>query len=229
MTQIVKFLYEEALEPELIVEAKSDKVNKRIYLDGIFLQSNIVNGNGRVYEKSWFKKHVDKYINEKINNINSYGELTHPDYFEVNIKTATHRITELTEDGDNWRGRLVLLDDPLNPDISKIKAVINEGTKLGVSSRAVGRVITTRGVHHVQEDGFSMSTAADIVLNPSAPGAYVNAIMEKKEFIWGEGGSLVEAKYSEVERLINKEYRHGDVIGKALVELVEKITQSVRS
>lgn len=219
--EIVKILR----EGQLVESKMSDDPEKRIYLEGIFLQSNIVNGNNRRYDKSWFKGVVDQYITEKVNTGMAIGELTHPDYFEVNPKTYTHKIVSLIEDGDNWIGKLLV--GRHTKDYGQIRSMVEDGIPLGVSSRAAGSVKTnSKGIHEVQKSGFRLSTAADIVLTPSAPDAYVNAIMEQKEYIW-DGGDLVEVKLLKAVDMVNKAHQNGNVKGEALIKLMNNILKTL--
>ena len=157
-----------------IVEENSETGKKSLFIEGIFLQSNLQNRNGREYPRDIMSKEVNRYIKEHIDTKRAYGELGHPEGPNINLDRVSHMITSLKEDGDNWIGRAKLLDTPLG----KIaKELIGEGAGLGVSSRGLGTLKETNGVNVVQDD-FMLATAADIVADPSAPDAYVSGIME---------------------------------------------------
>lgn len=154
---------------------------KQHYIQGIFLQSAIKNRNGRMYPESIMDKEVNRYITEKVNRNSAYGEMTHPESPTVDLKNVSHLITSLTKEGTNWIGKARILDTPMG---NVAKGILNGGGRLGVSSRAMGSLkMNTEGVNIVQND-FMLSTAADIVSDPSAPDAWVNGIMENAEWIY---------------------------------------------
>lgn len=154
---------------------------KQHYIQGIFLQSAIKNRNGRMYPESVMDKEVNRYITEKVNRNSAYGEMTHPESPTVDLKNVSHLITSLTKEGTNWIGKARILDTPMG---NVAKGILNGGGRLGVSSRAMGSLkMNTEGVNVVQND-FMLSTAADIVSDPSAPDAWVNGIMENAEWIY---------------------------------------------
>ena len=154
---------------------------KQHYIQGIFLQSAIKNRNGRMYPESVMDKEVNRYITEKVNRNSAYGEMTHPESPTVDLKNVSHLITSLTKEGTNWIGKARILDTPMG---NVAKGILNGGGRLGVSSRAMGSLkMNTEGVNVVQND-FMLSTAADIVSDPSAPDAWVNGIMEDAEWIY---------------------------------------------
>lgn len=155
-----------------------------VRMNGIFLQADLVNGNGRLYESEWFNPYIRDEIVPRVNANKSLGELDHPDYFAVMAKKATHKITSLTQSGSNWLGELELLKNELSRDYYQILACIDQNVAIGVSSRAIGSTYTSRGIEYVDRDGFQMSTPADIVLDPSAPDAYITAIVEGKDFLY---------------------------------------------
>ena len=170
----MKLITEQSNDVEYIVEGK----NKQQYIKGIFLQSEIKNQNGRVYPYAVLKKQVNKFNENFVKKDRALGELGHPSGPTVNLERVSHVITELYEDGKNFVGKAKVIDTP-NGKI--VKNLLESGVRLGVSSRGLGSVKTNRhGVNEVQDD-FVLSTV-DIVADPSAPDAFVNGIMEGKEF-----------------------------------------------
>jgi hypothetical protein len=154
---------------------------KQHYIQGIFLQSAIKNRNGRMYPESVMDKEVNRYITEKVNKNSAYGEMTHPESPTVDLKNVSHLITSLTKEGTNWIGKARILDTPMG---NVAKGILNGGGRLGVSSRAMGSLkMNTEGVNIVQND-FMLSTAADIVHEPSGIDCWVNGIMENAEWIY---------------------------------------------
>lgn len=182
-----------------IVEENSETGKKSLFIEGIFLQSNLQNRNGREYPRDIMSKEVNRYIKEHIDTKRAYGELGHPEGPNINLDRVSHMITSLKEDGDNWVGRAKLLDTPLG----KIaKELIGEGAGLGVSSRGLGTLKETNGVNVVQDD-FMLATAADIVADPSAPDAYVSGIMENREWVFMKG-VWQEREIEETQNFIRK-------------------------
>ena len=183
---------------QLIVEEKLGK-EKQYYIEGIFLQSNIKNRNGRMYPESIMDKEVNRYIKEKVNTNSAYGEMTHPETPHVDLKNASHLITSLKKDGTNWIGKAKILETPMG---RIAEGILKGGGRLGVSSRALGSLkMNNEGVNIVQSD-FLLSTAADIVGDPSAPDAFVNGIMESAEWIYQDG--KFERIADEAKRTIRK-------------------------
>lgn len=166
---------------QYIAEEKDGK--KNLYIEGVFLQSNLKNRNGRVYPKEVMAKEVDRYVNENVAKNRALGELGHPDGPTVNLDRVSHMITSLREDGNNWIGKAKILDTPMG----KIAAnLIEAGAQLGVSSRGLGSIKEKAGISEVQDD-FMLATAADIVADPSAPDAFVEGIMESREWVMVDG------------------------------------------
>jgi hypothetical protein len=183
---------------QLIVEEKLGK-EKQYYIEGIFLQSNIKNRNGRMYPESIMDKEVNRYIKEKVNTNSAYGEMTHPETPHVDLKNVSHLITSLKKDGTNWIGKAKILETPMG---RIAEGILKGGGRLGVSSRALGSLkMNNEGVNIVQSD-FLLSTAADIVGDPSAPDAFVNGIMESAEWIYQDG--KFERIADEAKRTIRK-------------------------
>ena len=177
----MKLISEEVQNAEYLVEETNGKKNYKIR--GVFLQSEIKNRNGRVYEKEILEKEVRRYNAEFINKKRAFGELGHPDSPTVNLERASPMITSLYPDGTNFIGEAKIMNTPYG---KIVKGLIDEGAQLGVSSRGMGSLSQRGGVNYVGRD-FYLATAADIVADPSAPDAFVEGIMENKEWIWNNG------------------------------------------
>jgi hypothetical protein len=190
LTKTMKLIREEIEQVEFIVENKNGK--KSLFIEGVFLQGNIKNRNGRMYPMETLRKEVARYNENHVAQGRALGELGHPDGPTVNLDRVSHKIVSLRESGSNFIGKAKILSTPMG----KIaESLISEGVKLGVSSRGIGSLKLTReGINVVGED-FMLATAADIVADPSAPDAFVSGIMEGKEWVW-DGGILRE-KYAE--------------------------------
>jgi len=189
----MKLITEHTNEIEYITEGKG----KEQYIKGIFMQADIKNQNGRVYPKEVLQKEVSNFNNKYVKEGRALGELGHPMGPVINLDRVSHVIKELTEDGKNFVGKAKVMDTP-NGKI--VKNFISEGVKLGVSSRGMGSVKTNKeGVNEVQKD-FVLSTV-DIVADPSAPDAFVNGIMEGKEWIW-ENGVIKERDINSMKKII---------------------------
>ena len=196
----MKLIREEIESVEFITEKlKNGKQN--LYIEGIFLQGNIKNRNGRMYPMETLQREVARYNESNITSGRALGELGHPDGPTVNLDRVSHKIVSLKESGSNFIGRAKILDTPMG---SIASSLIKEGVKLGVSSRGIGSLKPTKEGFNVVGDDFMLATAADIVADPSAPDAFVEGIMEGKEWVW-EGTTLRErlaAKTkSKIERL----------------------------
>ena len=178
----MKLISESIEDIEYITEDDADgKKNYRIR--GVFLQAEVKNRNGRIYPMSVLEKEVSRYNKEYVNKNRAFGELGHPDGPTVNLERVSHMITKLHPDGKNFIGEAKILDTPYG---KIVKNLINEGAKLGVSSRGMGSLEPRRGAQVVKDD-FYLATAADIVADPSAPNAFVEGIMEGKEWVWQNG------------------------------------------
>jgi len=186
----MKLIREEIESVDVIVESRGGK--KSLYIEGVFLQGGIKNRNGRMYPVETLAKEVHRYNENFTGKGRALGELGHPDGPTVNLDRVSHKITMLEQRGDNFYGKAKILSTPMG----KIaQSLLGEGVKLGVSSRGIGSLKEdTEGVKVVGED-FMLATAADIVADPSAPDAFVDGIMEGKEWVW-DGGILRE-KYAE--------------------------------
>ena len=170
-----------AVEP-VIVE-QNEKGQKEYFIEGPFMQAEIKNRNGRVYPKDVMKKEVNRYVKEFVEKDRAFGELGHPEGPTINLDKVSHMITKLEQDGKNFMGRAKILTTP-NGQI--VRNLINDGAKLGVSSRGLGS-LETRGGAQVVKDDFQLATAADIVADPSAPEAFVEGIMEGVEWYYDSG------------------------------------------
>ena len=177
----MKLISEEIQSAEYLVEETNGKKNYKI--KGIFLQSDIKNRNGRIYENDILQKEVKRYNQEFINKKRAFGELGHPDGPTVNLERVSHMITKLQPEGKNFIGEAKIMDTPYG---KIVKGLIDEGAQLGVSSRGMGSLVQKNGANYVGKD-FYLATAADIVADPSAPDAFVEGIMENKEWIWDNG------------------------------------------
>ena len=193
----MKLIREEIEQVEFIVENKNGK--KSLYIEGIFLQGDICNRNGRMYQMDTLRREVSRYNENHIQAGRALGELGHPDGPTVNLDRVSHKIVYLRESGSNFIGKAKILNTPMG----KIaESLISEGVKLGVSSRGIGSLrMTKEGINVVGED-FMLATAADIVADPSAPDAFVEGIMEGKEWVW-DGGILREKFAAKTYRHIN--------------------------
>lgn len=176
----MKLIKEHTEEVKLIVEEAKGTKEKNYFIEGVFLQSNLKNRNGRMYPKEVMQKEVDRYTKEYINKNRAFGELGHPDSPTINLDRVSHMIKDLRLEGDNYIGRAKIMDTPYG---KIVKNLIDEGAQLGVSSRGLGSLVQKNGVQLVQDD-FMLATAADIVADPSAPDAFVEGIMEGKEWIY---------------------------------------------
>ena len=183
-----------------------------MFIEGIFLQGDLRNRNGRMYPMETLRKEVQRYTENHILAGRALGELGHPDGPTVNLDRVSHKIVSLRENGNNFIGKAKILSTPMG----KIaESLISEGVKLGVSSRGMGSLKEENGVKYVSDD-FMLATAADIVADPSAPDAFVNGIMEGKEWVW-EGGLLREKQIQEMKDSINRASK---------IELEEKMLQA---
>ncbi len=193
----MKLITEEIEQVEFLVEQKNGK--KSMYIEGVFLQGNITNRNGRVYPMETLRKEVGRYNENHIQSGRALGELGHPEGPTVNLDRVSHKIVSLKESGSNFVGKAKILGTPMG----KIAAnLVDEGVKLGVSSRGIGSLKATREGINVVGDDFMLATAADIVADPSAPDAFVEGIMEGKDWVW-DGGILRERMARKTYKQIN--------------------------
>ena len=196
----MKLITEEINKVEFIVEEVGGK--KSMFIEGVFLQGNQKNRNGRVYKTDTLAREVGRYTEQYIANGRALGELGHPDGPTVNLDRVSHKIVSLTQEGNNFIGKAKILDTPMG---RIAKNLIDEGVTLGVSSRGVGSLTETRQGYKLVGEDFMLATAADIVADPSAPDAFVQGIMEGKEWVY-ENGILreqqIEAAKSTIEKAV---------------------------
>ena len=211
---------------KLISEQWSDDVNylveedpktgkKNAYIEGVMLQTEVKNKNGRIYPKEVMQKEVKRYTKEYIDNNRAYGELGHPEGPTINLERTSHLITDLKEDGNNFIGKAKILSTPMG---NIVKNLLDDGARLGVSSRGMGSLKASNakgGVQMVQSD-FQLATAADIVADPSAPDAFVDGVMEGVEWIWDNG--VIKAQKIE-------EYKHS--IARARTQKLQEVKLNV--
>jgi len=193
----MKLIREEIESVDFIVEERNGK--KNMFIEGIFLQGDLKNRNGRMYPMETLRREVQRYTENHVNSGRALGELGHPDGPTVNLDRVSHKIVSLKENGNNFIGKAKILSTPMG----KIaESLINEGVKLGVSSRGIGSLKQTREGVNIVGDDFMLSTAADIVSDPSAPDAFVEGIMEGKDWVW-DGGILREKFAEKTYKQIN--------------------------
>jgi hypothetical protein len=183
---------------QIITEA-AENGEKKYFIEGTFLQGDITNRNKRKYPFEMLKTKVNEYIKEFVNQKRAFGELGHPEGPTINLERVSHMITELSADGKNFYGKAKIMDTPYG---KIVKNLIDEGAKLGVSSRGIGSIEEKNGINVVKDD-FRLATAADIVADPSAPDAFVRGIMEGKEWVY-ENGLLKEKEIEEIRREISR-------------------------
>ena len=181
--------YTEDLQYKVITEEKGGK--KKRLIEGVFMQAEQKNRNGRMYPRATLESAVDKYVNEQVSKSRAVGELNHPEGPSINLDKVSHRITELNWDGNNVMGKALVLDTPMG---KIVEGLMDGGVQLGVSSRGMGSLVQKNGANVVNDD--FMLSAIDIVQDPSAPEAFVNGIMEGVEWIWDNG----ILKVQEIER-----------------------------
>ena len=198
----MKLITEEVARVKFIVEGKG--AQKKMYIEGVFLQGEIRNRNGRMYPMQTLAREVGRYNENFVQKGRALGELGHPDGPTVNLDRVSHKITSLTESGNNFIGKAKILSTPMGKIASNL---LGEGVKLGVSSRGVGSLNKTNEGYSVVGEDFTLATAADIVADPSAPDAFVDGIMEGKEWVW-DGGilreRLAEKTYKRINTLVDQ-------------------------
>ena len=198
----VKLMSESTLQDVEYITEQNEDGKKNYKIKGVFMQADIKNKNGRVYPMEILQKEVKRYNKEFINEKRAYGELGHPEGPTVNLERASHMITALYPDGKNFIGEAKVLSTPMG---EIVKSLMDEGAKLGVSSRGMGSLEQKNGANYVRDD-FYLATAADIVSDPSAASAFVEGIMEGKEWVWTHG-ALLEADLVEMKERINTRIR----------------------
>ena len=193
----MKLITEEISSVKFITEGKGSK--KKLYIEGVFLQGDIKNRNGRMYPVNTLDKEVNRYNESFVQKGRALGELGHPEGPTVNLDRVSHKITSLVREGNNFKGKAQLLETPMGKIANSL---LGEGVMLGVSSRGVGSLKEDHTGTKVVGEDFQLATAADIVADPSAPDAFVNGIMEGKEWVW-EGGLLREQLAEKTKKSIN--------------------------
>tara|TARA_Y100000590_G_scaffold451034_1_gene591696 strand:+ start:245 stop:892 length:648 start_codon:yes stop_codon:yes gene_type:complete len=206
----MKLITENIEDIEYITEQK-DNGEKEYKIKGVFMQSEIKNRNGRVYPFDVLQKEVNRYNKEYVNENRAFGELGHPDGPTVNLERASHMITSLTPDGKDFIGTAKILKTPMG---KIVESLMDAGAKLGVSSRGMGSLEQKNGANYVKKD-FMLATAADIVADPSAPNAFVQGIMEGKEWVW-DNGALVEEELVRMKKRMNERVKKRHSIEGAL-------------
>lgn len=197
----MKLITEVVEDIQIITEAKENG-EKSYMIEGIFMQGNLKNRNGRVYPMEVLQREVKRYTDEYINKNRAYGELGHPQGPTINLDRVSHMIKELYQDGNDFRGKAKIMDTPMG---KIVKNLMDEGATLGVSTRGMGSLKSVNGVNQVQND-FMLATAGDIVADPSAPDAFVEGIMEGKEWVW-DNGLIKEVEIAEYATQINEAAR----------------------
>ena len=192
----MKLIIEHTEQVEFLTEAKDGK--EYSYIKGIFLQGDIKNRNGRVYPMDVLDREVNNYAESYIKKDRALGELGHPDGPTINLDRVSHKIVELYREGNNFIGKAKILETPMG---NIAKSLLREGVQLGVSSRGVGSLEQKEGANYVRDD-FMLTTAADIVADPSAPDAFVQGIMEGKEWVWNNG-ILKEVELTHIKEQLN--------------------------
>jgi len=197
-------------ETDYLIE-QDEKGNKNYKIKGIFMQADIKNRNGRIYPMNILEKEVKRYSKDYISQKRAFGELGHPDGPTVNLERASHLITNLYPDGKNFIGEAKVLSTPMG---EIVKSLMDDGAKLGVSSRGMGSLDQKNGANYVRND-FYLATAADIVADPSAPNAFVEGIMEGKEWVWNNG-LIKEADIAQMKDNIEENYAKRNAKANAL-------------
>ena len=215
----MKLISEAIQDVEYICEEKEN--GKKDYkIRGIFMQGDIKNRNGRIYPKDVLMKEVGNYNRYLVVEIRAFGELGHPDGPTVNLERVSHLVTSLKPDGSNVLGEARILETPMG---KIVKTLMDEGTKLGVSSRGMGSLDERNGAKYVRDD-FYLAAAADIVADPSAPNAFVEGVMEGKEWVWNNG-SLIEAHVAEVKKKfdVKKRQRQANMEALEFAKFLKKL------
>jgi len=213
-------LFSEAIEEVEYITEEKEGGGKNYKIRGIFMQADIKNRNGRVYPMEVLDEEVRKYNKNFIEQNRAFGELGHPDGPTVNLERVSHMITSLKPDGKNFIGEAKIMETPMG---KIVKNLMDEGAKLGVSSRGMGSLESKGGANYVRDD-FYLATAADIVADPSAPNAFVEGIMEGKEWVWNNG-SLVEAHVADLKKKfdVKKHQRQVNLEALEFAKFLEKL------
>ena len=206
-----------------VIEEATDSGKKNVFIEGIFMQGNVPNRNGRRYKIETLQREVDRYIKESVSKGRAYGELGHPNGPSINLDRVSHIITELKREGDNIMGRAKISSTPMG---EIVKGLLSDGAQLGVSSRGMGSLKEGKdGIMEVQDD-FRLATAADIVADPSAPDAFVNGIMEGVEWVW-DNGKYVAMQVEEIQREIERSVRKKQLDEQRKLELFDQFLKNL--
>ena len=217
----MKLISEHLEHIDYIVEAEEGgKKNYRI--KGVFMQSEIKNRNGRMYPHHILEKEVRRYNKEYVNQKRAFGELGHPEGPTVNLERVSHMITKLHPEGKNFMGEAKIMDTPYG---KIVKNLIDEGAKLGVSSRGMGSLMPQRGAHVVKDD-FYLATAADIVADPSAPNAFVEGIMEGRDWVW-DNGAVKEMDIDAYKKELDMKYQRAQAREEKAIEIFENFMSKI--
>jgi len=218
----MKLITEITESVKVLTEENADG-KKSMFIEGIFLQGNIQNRNGRRYNTDILEKEVNRYVAENVSKGRAYGELGHPDSPSINLDRVSHLVTELRREGDNFIGKAKISSTPMG---KIVEGLLSDGAQLGVSSRGMGSLKEGKdGVMEVQED-FYLATAADIVADPSAPDAFVNGIMEGVEWVW-DHGKAVAMRVEEIERDAQKAVRQKKLSEQSKLRMFEKFLNEI--
>ena len=209
-------LISESIEDIEYITEDDDEGKKNYRIRGVFLQAEVKNRNGRIYPMTVLEKEVGRYNKEYVQKNRAFGELGHPDGPTVNLERVSHMITKLYPDGKNFIGEAKIMDTPYG---KIVKNLINEGAKLGVSSRGMGSLEPRRGAQVVKDD-FYLATAADIVADPSAPNAFVEGIMEGKEWVW-QNGAVKEMDIEAYRKELDRNYERAQAREEKNAEIFE--------
>jgi len=216
-------LIKEINETVKVLTEETEDGKKSLYIEGIFLQGNIQNRNGRRYNTDILENEVNRYVAESVSKGRAYGELGHPDGPAINLDRVSHIITSLVREGDNFIGKAKISSTPMG---KIVEGLLSDGAQLGVSSRGMGSLKEGKdGVMEVQED-FYLATAADIVADPSAPDAFVNGIMEGVEWVW-QHGKAVAMRVEDLEREAQKAVRKKKLNEQAKLHMFEKFLNEI--
>lgn len=197
-------LIRETVEDVKYLTETSENGKKQLFIEGTYLVGDTVNRNNRMYKMDTLRREVERYTEEYIKTNRALGELGHPDTPTLNLERVSHKILSLKEDGNTFYGKSLVLDTPYG---QIVKNFIDNGVSLGVSSRALGSVQTTKEGYNLVQDDLRLATAADIVADPSAPGAFVQGIMENKEWMFVDG-KFVEADFDRAKQQIKSASSH---------------------
>jgi hypothetical protein len=197
-------LIKEHIEEVKYLTETTESGKKNMYIEGRFLVGDEVNRNNRMYKMDTLRNEVARYTKDYIDTNRALGELGHPDTPSLNLERVSHKIVSLVEDGNTFKGKALVLETPYG---QIVKNFIDSGVNLGVSSRAMGSVVMTKEGYNLVQDDLRLATAADIVADPSAPGAFVQGIMENKEWLFVEG-RFVEVDFDNAKRQIRQAPRN---------------------